>query len=85
MYPKEIPCDVAVSVYRGRIDSSPLLHKHTTNAMLMHYGGTNAYYDLGYFEAGMHGELLMVVSNAPSRHDDSVCHARVEVVEMLPK
>jgi hypothetical protein len=51
----------------------------------MRYGSTNASYDLGYFESGMRGKLTMVVSNSPSLHDDSVCHARVEVIEILPK
>lgn len=83
-YPRAIGCDVDVTIRRGQI-GHPLLRHRTTNAVLMRFGSTNAFYDLGYFESGMRGTLTMIVSNSPSRHDDSVCHARVEVIEILPK
>jgi hypothetical protein len=81
-YPRGIPCDVDITIRRGPL---LLFEQHTTTSTLMHFGSVKASYDLGYFESGMRGKLSMIVSNSAIRHDDSVCHARVEVIEILLK
>ena len=83
-YPNQIGCDVSVVIHRGRVNGPVLLERRTTNAVLMTFG-RGARYDLGYFESAERGPLVMVVSNTPSQHEDSVCHARVEVVENTTK
>jgi hypothetical protein len=84
-YPNHISCDLSVTIHRGSVEGPILVQQRTTNATLMTFGGGGARYDLGYFESARRGRLLMVVSNAPSQHDDSVCHSRVDVVELLIK
>ena len=62
-----------------------VFERHTTRAGLMTFGATAANYDLGYFELASSGDFTIAVSNAPSWHDDTVCHAKVEIREILPK
>ena len=62
-----------------------LFQQRITNAALATFGSLEARFDLGYFESAVSGKLVVVVSNAPSQHDDSVCHSRVDIIELLPK
>jgi hypothetical protein len=84
-FPKQIGCDISIMIRRGTAQGPVLLDKHTTNAILMSFGSSSARYRLGYFESAVRGRLVMIVSNSPSAHDDTLCHARVDVVELLPK
>jgi len=84
-YPKQVACDVSVTIRRGFIGGPVLFQQRTTTAGLMRFGSSEARYDLGYFESALGGKLVMVVSNMPNQHDDSVCHSRVDVIELLPK
>jgi len=82
-YNKNIDCDISVTVRR---DYGPVLfEKRVTNAELSMSSMFDAIYRLGYFETAERGRLVMVVSNTPSLHDDSRCHAQVWVEEILPK
>jgi hypothetical protein len=80
-----VACDINVKISRGPRGCPVVFEQHTTKAGLMSFGATHANYDLGYFELASGGEFTMVISNAPSQHNDTVCHARVEVREILPK
>ena len=84
-YNAKIDCDIAITIRRWLPDGPILFERHTTKARLAMESNDEASYDLGYFETAERGKLAMVVSNAPSRHDDSACHAHIEVCELLRK
>ena len=84
-YKDEVDCDITITIHRYFPDGPVLLERHVTTARLAKSNNDEVSYDLGYFETAEQGKLVMVVSNAPSRHDDSTCHARIEVCELLRK
>lgn len=82
-YKDKVACDLTVTIYRYMLDGPILLERHLTAAPMASSANFEAAYDLGYFETAEQGKLVIVVSNAPSRHDDAACHARVEVREIV--
>ena len=82
-YKNTVDCDLTITIHRYMADGPILLQSHTTAAKMAMSTNAEAFYDLGYFETAEDGKLVMVASNVPSRHDDSVCHARVEIRELF--
>jgi hypothetical protein len=84
-YASQTPCDIALNIHREYSEFAALFQGRITNANLAISSASQAKYELGYFETAYRGKLVMVVSNAAAQHDDSACHARVEIMELLPK
>ena len=84
-YNDMVSCDLTVTIRRWLPDGPILFERHITKAQLGASSTDETFYDLGYFETSERGKLTMTISNTPSRHDDSACHARVIVSEILPK
>jgi hypothetical protein len=84
-YKGEIPCDISIAIHLASLEGPVLFQQRITNAKLGMSSSDDAFYDLGYFETSERETLVMVLSNAPGAHDDSICHARVVVSEILTK
>ena len=81
----KIDCDLAVTIHRFLPEGPILLDQHLNVARFAWSTSDEAAYDLGYFETAERGKVVMTVTNIPGQHDDSVCHARVEVREIFRK
>ena len=84
-YKGQVPCDMTITIHRALLEGPILFRQTITNAQLGGDSNDEAFYDLGYFETSERGKLVMVLSNNPSAHNDSICHARVVVAEILTK
>jgi hypothetical protein len=84
-YNPQISCDISITVRRWLPDGPILFEQHITKAPVGMESNNQASYDLGYFETAERGKLAMTVNSNPSPHDDSACHARIEIIELLRK